>query len=664
MRQLDRSTQIAEAEEAYASLVVKIDLCEAIPVRAIPFATGWSISPDELAKQLARVLGAPFDGLSKLVAYHIVDDQPKAMAPKEWDRYVANLAALEARLKTESPDDEQGYASWLSSSVKELPEGVFLWLNEFRRAFADAFSPERLTLLQEREGDRELNLSPHLDDSTLSMVLRGFGTRNPPVTLASADTMACLIETVNNGRAIDWAYWVELMPRLNARDASRLLAGLDPELYLDLNARPVPKNNVERACADAAKIERLAEAEGRDRLPPSDWFHWAHMRGLPIHRGFFIAARGRHLVENAATVLSNMPSPEARTWNEGHDQGQGRRQIRTVFAGHSDTVVRSFPQFCADVEERLARWRRGRYTLIEAAQVMADANPDGDAELLARQLDIAVHSGELAIRRNNVPLRKELIPAEHLWHRELLASDVNEWSSRAGAAGGQLLSYPYSNPAENWLSGPADSTSGAVAWYDFSLSASSWWTVKALRPSEAATLLCEQDPHKDPTPEATTTSETTPLDFKKLLRAFEDAAEEEHGPRSLNDWRLLARSKGLKYHSWADEYAKAVLPTSDSGVSAFQGSKDALGESGTEVVRDALAMAASRAKEIIKEKQALDQYPSQEDLGYMVAEEFRKKGIVGADGKPLTGATIKRHALKGISSAKKKKLSMAIRRGK
>jgi len=37
---------------------------------------------------------------------------------------------------------------------------------------------------------------------------------------------------------------------------------------------------------------------------------------------------------------------------------------------------------------------------------------------------------------------------------------------------------------------------------------------------------------------------------------------------------------------------------------------------------------------------------------------------MGADGKPLSGATIKRHALKGISSAQDKQLSTSPRRGK
>jgi hypothetical protein len=74
--------------------------------------------------------------------------------------------------------------------------------------------------------------------------------------------------------------------------------------------------------------------------------------------------------------------------------------------------------------------------------------------------------------------------------------------------------------------------------------------------------------------------------------------------------------------------------------------------------------AKTRALQIIKESRKSDLYPNQENLGDRIAAEFRKDGIVGADGKPLTGATIKRHALKGISSATSKQLSTTIGRGK
>ncbi len=74
--------------------------------------------------------------------------------------------------------------------------------------------------------------------------------------------------------------------------------------------------------------------------------------------------------------------------------------------------------------------------------------------------------------------------------------------------------------------------------------------------------------------------------------------------------------------------------------------------------------AQSRAHEIISEARANDRYPSQESISDQIAREFRAAGNFGADGKPISGGYIKRHALKGITSAIGKKLSTTKQRGK
>jgi len=77
-----------------------------------------------------------------------------------------------------------------------------------------------------------------------------------------------------------------------------------------------------------------------------------------------------------------------------------------------------------------------------------------------------------------------------------------------------------------------------------------------------------------------------------------------------------------------------------------------------------ITQAQARAREIIKESREHDRYPSQENISGRIAAEFRKSEIFGSDGKPLSGAYIKRHALKGITSAIGKQLSTTIGRGK
>ena len=59
-----------------------------------------------------------------------------------------------------------------------------------------------------------------------------------------------------------------------------------------------------------------------------------------------------------------------------------------------------------------------------------------------------------------------------------------------------------------------------------------------------------------------------------------------------------------------------------------------------------------------------DLFLPQVRIAELIAEEFRRDGVMGADGKPLTGTYIKRHAMKGISSAQGRQLSTAPRRGK
>ncbi len=77
-------------------------------------------------------------------------------------------------------------------------------------------------------------------------------------------------------------------------------------------------------------------------------------------------------------------------------------------------------------------------------------------------------------------------------------------------------------------------------------------------------------------------------------------------------------------------------------------------------------LAQSLARKIIKRQSLSELYPSQVDIADEIAADFRQRRppIHGADGKPLSGASIKRWALKGISSATKKMRATRNNRGK
>lgn len=58
-------------------------------------------------------------------------------------------------------------------------------------------------------------------------------------------------------------------------------------------------------------------------------------------------------------------------------------------------------------------------------------------------------------------------------------------------------------------------------------------------------------------------------------------------------------------------------------------------------------LARDEARRIRKERESKGLFPSLDDLGEEVAREFRTRGIVGPNGHPLKGNTIKRQALQG-----------------
>jgi len=153
-------------------LTVEIEGRKALPVRAIPYVTGWGVG--ELVQYLSRKVGAPFERLQEVYAYHLISGQPVKYLPREWESIKTNLDALSAELHEKFKNDDQGYAAWCSEAVKILPEGVFVWVDEFEKDCSVNLSPKRILFNNERDGDRELNYTPHLTTAIREMVFAGF----------------------------------------------------------------------------------------------------------------------------------------------------------------------------------------------------------------------------------------------------------------------------------------------------------------------------------------------------------------------------------------------------------------------------------------------------------------------------------------------------------
>lgn len=280
----------------------------------------------------------------------------------------------------------------------------------------------------------DLNACPSLADEGLRFV----------VVEDRRERLDCnvgIIEFVNNGAWINWRYWVDQMPSLAAGEAARLMAGLDPDLYADLQSRPVPRNNVEDACRMAMAFERLATAEGKLRATPAEWLEWACERQFKVHGGFILAVEDKRAQQAVEAAFNRLPQQEADHWRNAHPVEDGRRLVIYKHAGLQSAQHFSLASFVEEVSGRISRWKDGTYAIAEAAQLLADAGNNIDAEALCEQMEAAVHAGPLKFRKNGIPLSKDAIPKGRLWNRFVEETDVNEWLASTGAR--YRLHFPY-----------------------------------------------------------------------------------------------------------------------------------------------------------------------------------------------------------------------------
>lgn len=258
-------------------LVVQIDGRDAIPVRAILYLTGWKLSPDEIAEQLARRAGPHFARLKNVDAYHLHGGSPVKILPKEWDAHVVQFAAFGARLRENFPTDTdggQGYAAWRAGSPELLPAGVFVWRNEFEADFHRDFSPDAVTFSDEREGDRDLIYWPEMSDDVRTMVLAGFNSQKVAI---EGDPPAS-----NGGELVPqdvrWADGGSLVQKPVARGAAQDAAILATLCRLGIDPAAIP---IPRAGTKGIKSKVRAEVSGlKDVFGSNKTFEnaWQRMR--------------------------------------------------------------------------------------------------------------------------------------------------------------------------------------------------------------------------------------------------------------------------------------------------------------------------------------------------------------------------------------------------
>lgn len=142
-----------------------IDGCSLLPVRMIPFATGWDLSP------LRVVMAMIYDEIPGiyLPTYHFTPgDKYHRITHQDLTTYIRELRRLDenSRNLDKSLDDEW---SWRAQSIKAMPASTFAWWIELEDLWY-----ERHENPWPGPDDPVLNPEPRIPSALLSVVYEGF----------------------------------------------------------------------------------------------------------------------------------------------------------------------------------------------------------------------------------------------------------------------------------------------------------------------------------------------------------------------------------------------------------------------------------------------------------------------------------------------------------
>ena len=179
---------------------------EVIPVRAIPFVSGWKPSPDKLAQMFGKIPG--YDLFHGFEAHYQTDAGTRKMLPKEWDATIAAFDALEQALRREKGTHEEGYLQWRKESPLLLPSGVFMWFDEFERDYALFY--KKPIHIDTRKDEGCINLFCRLPDGiAFEQIMAGFETvrkteaPESPLSTRERDTLLTIIAAFCKYESLD-----------------------------------------------------------------------------------------------------------------------------------------------------------------------------------------------------------------------------------------------------------------------------------------------------------------------------------------------------------------------------------------------------------------------------------------------------------------------------
>jgi len=162
---------------------------QAVPVRQIPFATGWFLDPTAIARLCSgtepRVPGG--SELIFLSSYYIVPTGETLQVPaRDWDETLRDLSALGQRLKAQESTKDENIQEWRTQSINLLPNTTFVWHDDLINVWEKLYprmpdtagakfdADKEYPAYENRPGDYDLNLQSYVPNNIKNSVFEGF----------------------------------------------------------------------------------------------------------------------------------------------------------------------------------------------------------------------------------------------------------------------------------------------------------------------------------------------------------------------------------------------------------------------------------------------------------------------------------------------------------
>jgi hypothetical protein len=156
------------------SVIIGIQGRDAIPIRAIPLLTDWTVlAPLELAVSLSNKGGS--GEIHGLTSYRLDGVDVKPIKPSWWIDAAVAVDSIEEVSKA----NNASYREWQLAAIQTLPEAAFVWRDEFEvcfsRSFLDQDSDSASDIFENgKPALLGLNFSPFIERDMLALVMQGF----------------------------------------------------------------------------------------------------------------------------------------------------------------------------------------------------------------------------------------------------------------------------------------------------------------------------------------------------------------------------------------------------------------------------------------------------------------------------------------------------------